>query len=202
MSRFLDNKSIKYSVGLGFFIFLFLQIITYINYVQSKNEFIRLSADRNIDIDNIWLFGFPFPIFYDTSYFYSVNQLSFVAIIANVLIALVLGLLLVLLFKSILANLNKNKAFKYGFILGIAFSIFAQIYDYIRNLILEEELTHLSGISINMIWSWGLPLPIVYGGNFILLGLIGDILVAIIIGYILGLIFKFVWSKIVARKLN
>lgn len=101
-----------------------------------------------------------------------------------------------------MSKLFKNKPFKYGFILGIVLSLIIQLFTYVDYLVSRERLIHLSGINIDVIWYWGLPFPIFYGGDFILRGLIGNILVAIIFSFIIGLIFKFVWSKISVRRLR
>lgn len=96
----------------------------------------------------------------------------------------------------------KNKAFKYGVILGFTLSLLIQIFTYIHYVISKNNFRNPPEMNIDMIWRWGIPFSIVIGGTFNLGGLIGNILVTIIFSYILGLIFKFVWSKISARELR
>lgn len=101
-----------------------------------------------------------------------------------------------------MSKLLKNQAFKYGMFSGVVSSLAVQLFTYIDLLIIKERLSHLSGISICIISSWGFPFPIFYGGDFILFGFIGNVLVTMIFSLILGLIFKFAWSKIVSQKLQ
>lgn len=96
----------------------------------------------------------------------------------------------------------KNTAFKIGLAVGIILFLLLQLYDYILNLRLEEEISHLSSLDIDVIRSWGLPFPMYYGERIFLTGLIGNIVVAIAFSFIPGLVFNFLWSKMAARKLK
>src|SRR3712207_321621 len=48
------------------------------------------------------------------------------------------------------------------------------------------------------VWSFGYP----FNFYFVWSGLIADILIALVFSFVLGLIFKFVWSKSASRRLN
>lgn len=194
---FLKNKSIKYGVVLGFALFIFFQIISYIRYEEIKHSYIN-----GHEIDTLIPFGFPIPIYYGFGDFHSVDQLILVSMVANILIFIFLGLLLVLFYKSILIFLLKNTAFKVGAITGFILFLLIQIYSYIDLKLTQEELTHLSGINLHIIPMWGFPLPNYYGKEFVIFGIVGNIIMALVFSFIVGLISKFVWSKIAARKIK
>lgn len=81
-----------------------------------------------------------------------------------------------------------NTAFDLGFWIGILLFIGVNVYGF------NENPARLDDIS------FGIPFSIQDGGylfeDVIWLGLFGDILFAIFFSLILGLVFKFVWSKI------
>ena len=104
----------------------------------------------------------------------------------------------------------KNKTFIFGFFVGIVIAIFLNIYQIYTT---ENSPCH------HCTYWYGFPLPFYeryvtscefsgglsfgcYVSEFSWIGTIANILVAIFFSFVLGLIFKFVWSKIAARKLN
>ena len=101
-----------------------------------------------------------------------------------------------------MSKLLQNKAFMIGFASGIFSSIIIQLTAYAHYVISKNNFTNPSGMNIDMVWRWGIPFPIFYGESFNAGGLIGNTLVAIVFSFILGLIFKFVWSKISQNKLS
>lgn len=96
----------------------------------------------------------------------------------------------------------KNRAFYCGFVLSIILFLFIQIYSYVDLVIKQEKLIHISGIDVDIIRFWDFPLPNFYGNNFVIFGIVGNILIALVFSFIAGSIFKFVWAKSLARKLR
>ena len=101
-------------------------------------------------------------------------------------------------------KLFKVKSFKYGFILGTGLCSIIQLLDYVNHLFRREELTRLSqsGLHIDIISQWGIPFPIFYGRDFVAVGLIINILIALIFSFLLGLTFNLVRSKICSRRMT
>ncbi len=195
----LPKKGFKYGFKLGIILLLLAQLITF-NDVFASVE--RSSPD--VIAHRVWNIGFPFSMYSGWVLSLSNGEVNFYGLIGNLIFAILFSVVfgLIFKFKSELYKFFKNKAFNIGFVLGIILFVFLQLYDHIRNIRLEEKLSHLSGISISVIWSWGLPFPMYYWGRIFLIGIIGNIFAAIIFSFVLGLIFKLVWSKIKSQKLS
>ncbi len=108
-------------------------------------------------------------------------------------------------------NNSEKKAFRYGFLSGILLSLIVQIATYAvyaYTLYIDRHTPPSHGIYIHSFRYFGFPFPIFNAsdyspvGSFDPVGIIGNILVTLIFSFILGLIFKFIWSKITARKLT
>ncbi|MEP6787338.1 MAG: hypothetical protein ABJB40_02825 [Acidobacteriota bacterium] len=94
----------------------------------------------------------------------------------------------------------KNRAFTFGFLFGIVTFLAANALDYLRYVKQIDDLLGLqrgnSPLFIDVISRIGLPLPIFYGGQFVPLGLVLDILISVIFSFVLGILFRFIWSKL------
>lgn len=134
-----------------------------------------------------------------------------IGLVINIVVALFSSFILGLIIKSIWSNIleikafvwlkiSEMKAFYLGVILVFIASLFVQIISYADYVISKSNFKSPPGLHMSIIWSWGVPFPIVYGGSFNLAALIVDILITLIFSLIVGLVFKFVWSKISARK--
>lgn len=198
MSNLQENKGFKYGFKLGIIWSFLAQLVTFNNYFASA----KLSPDDVMH--QVWNIGFPFTMYSGWFLILSDGEMNYYGLIANLLFAILFSITLGLIFKfkNQLYKFFKNTAFNIGFVLGIVMFLFLQYYDHLRNVWWEEKLYQLSkeGLSIDIIWSWGLPFPMYYWGQIFLIGIIGNIVVAIIFSFILGLIFKFVWSKIAAQS--
>jgi hypothetical protein len=97
-------------------------------------------------------------------------------------------------------KLISNTAFKVGFVAAILIFIFLNYLSFVSNEC--SEWIDDCG------WSFGFPFNLYMEGGFISfkeilwLGLIADIFIAITFSFALGLVFRFVWSKIAPRKLR
>ncbi|HEX8369634.1 MAG TPA: hypothetical protein VF604_13905 [Pyrinomonadaceae bacterium] len=105
-------------------------------------------------------------------------------------------------------NSVENKGFKRGFKTGIILSLFAQLFSFLNYLFSLINSENHPGVVVHGFWGIGFPFSMYYGmydifhGDLNFTGLVGNIAVAIIFSFILGLIFKFVWSKSASRHLN
>jgi hypothetical protein len=105
-------------------------------------------------------------------------------------------------------KLFQNKRFKFGFRFGMIFSFLIQIISFIIYAIDLYTFENPQGVNIDMIWSFGFPIPIFYGGflspnGFIWWrGIIANLLFAVIFSFVVGMLFKFVWEKFTAKKLR
>jgi hypothetical protein len=95
-----------------------------------------------------------------------------------------------------------NYAFNLGFLTGILLFIAINLY---ADRPLANKATRLCFHCLN---EWGFPFRYFEaGGNpgierYFWLGLVGDIFVALIFSFLVGLVFKFVWSKLASRRIN
>ena len=98
-----------------------------------------------------------------------------------------------------MSKLFKDKAFLIGFFCGVILFVCLNYYTVMQNY---------DGLCFDCIFYFGFPFTSVEHGGYVTrtiihwLGLFADFLITLIFSFILGLIFKFVWSKIAARKLN
>jgi len=106
-----------------------------------------------------------------------------------------------------MSKLIKDKVFRKGVFSGFAIFLAVQIISYLVYLI-SSIINFQSGISIHVFWDIGFPFSMYYGmfsifqGSFAFVAFLGNMIVGIIFSFINGLIFKFVWSNISARKLQ
>ncbi len=97
-------------------------------------------------------------------------------------------------------KLIQNKMFKLGFFIGILFFICANIYTALPD--------RKGGICFDCYETYGFPFALHESGTilhldeFIWAGAVADISMAIVFSLILGLIFKYVWSKVSLRRMN
>lgn len=97
-------------------------------------------------------------------------------------------------------NLIKNKAFDIGFIIGMFLFILINLW--------VEKIRRGTGICFDCVEEYGFPFfYLETGGNpsfmkILWIGLIGDIFIAIFFSFIIGLIFKFLWSKPSSKQLK
>jgi hypothetical protein len=103
-----------------------------------------------------------------------------------------------------------DKSFKCGVVLGISLFLLAQIASFIVYVVSIETFKNPPGMNIDKIWHYGFPFPIYFGADyysfnanqFILGGIIVNILIALIFSFAIGLVFKLIWSKLASRRLN
>jgi hypothetical protein len=98
-----------------------------------------------------------------------------------------------------MGELLKNKAFKLGVLSGVLFFLIANIYSVLPP-------TRADQVCFDCYESFGFPFVFYESGTishlsqFIWAGVVANISIALFAGFILGLIFKFVWSKIAQRR--
>ena len=97
-------------------------------------------------------------------------------------------------------KLLENRAFKLGFLVGILFFVFANVYASLP----EREIS----ICFDCYVTYGFPFAMYESGSilhlkeFIWVGVVANVSATIFFSIILGLIFKYVWSKISSRRVN
>ena len=109
-------------------------------------------------------------------------------------------------------KLNQGKAFNSGFLLGFILFLITNLISFLvyRIEVGESVARNLSSskISIDTISYFGFPFPIFYGksyyslNQFNLAALVVNILAAIFFSFVVGLTFKFIWSKISSRRVK
>ena len=106
-----------------------------------------------------------------------------------------------------MSKLFENKAFKAGFLIGVILFLIIHFFDFLAIMNIKEPVT--SQISIGLVYYFGFPFPIFEWNHyspiarqFHFSGLVANIFVAVISSFVLGFIFKFVWSKISSRRVK
>ncbi len=96
-------------------------------------------------------------------------------------------------------NLIKDKSFIFGFGFGLILIILANLYTLLPD----------NGIlCFDCYQSWGFPFAIHESGtilhlsNFIWVGVVANFFLTAIFSFIIGLIFKFIWSKLQEKQLK
>lgn len=107
-------------------------------------------------------------------------------------------------------DLIKDKAFRFGFAITTCLFIGLNIFIYLY--LLNKYNTHInesatSTMTFSMMYYVGLPFPNFiwtnYSNNYIIWqGIVGNIISMIIFSFLIGLIFKFVWSKFTSKQLK
>lgn len=95
-----------------------------------------------------------------------------------------------------MSKLFQRNAFNLGFWVGILVFIGLNFYSLNANY----------GGCIDCYGKFGIPFPLMDSGlllqRILWIGLIADILIALIFSFAVGLIFKFVWEKLMMKKLR
>ena len=94
-----------------------------------------------------------------------------------------------------------NKAFNTGVLIGVLFSVGLNFYTLILfkyQTIILSEFEYTMGFP----FYWYEHFAILNRGRILWLGVIADILFAVIFSFIVGLIAKFVWTTISEKKLK
>lgn len=97
-------------------------------------------------------------------------------------------------------DLVENKAFVFGFLFGIL------LFFLIGGTI--ESRRRGTTICFDCVEEYGFPFTYLETGGFVSitkilwLGLIADVLIAITFSFLIGLIFKFIWSKFTSNELR
>ncbi len=102
-------------------------------------------------------------------------------------------------------NLSESRAFNLGLWCGIVLFVVLNVLNYSnsRDCSLNSQIYFLSGddcISGFPLFMYNRGLASPNGSYIIWVGLIGNILIALVFSFVLGLIFKFIWSKIATRR--
>lgn len=105
-----------------------------------------------------------------------------------------------------MSKLFQNKAFKLSFSCGLILSVLINYLSYVKSY---YDFTHPQFEFSVGSYSAGFPFPfyiaVIGFPNhfyFIWIHLITDILIAVVFSFIIGLIFRFVWSKISPRRIK
>jgi hypothetical protein len=98
-------------------------------------------------------------------------------------------------------NLFRNRAFKLGVLSGVLFFLITNIYSVLPPRRADQ-------VCFDCYETFGFPFAFYESGTilhlsqFIWAGVVANISIALFAGFILGLIFKLVWSKIAQRGLR
>lgn len=207
MSKLFRNKFFNLGFWTTFFLFVFLNFGVY---STSYSESLALKPYFGAGSE-AYVVGFPFYFYQTWTGYPNYSDFRLFLLIANIAIAVICSFVIGFIFKFVWAqitekevinDLKKNKGFMYGFSFGISISLLIQIISFIIYFVSKTNFRNPPGMSIDMIWWFGLPFPIYYGGKFVWGGTVANILTAIIFSLIIGLIWKFVWARISARKLK
>jgi hypothetical protein len=109
-------------------------------------------------------------------------------------------------------NLPLNKSFlinpfRLGFLSGVVIFIVIHLYNFLV-VINGESYVSSKGVSMHISYRFGLPFAIYeWSGystksTFYLTGLLGDVFTVVVFSFLLGLIFKSIWSKISSRRVK
>lgn len=97
-------------------------------------------------------------------------------------------------------NLIKGKLFNIGFSFGIILIILGNFYTLLTD--------NSRAICFDCYKTWGFPFVMHESGtmlhlsNFIWSGVVANVFIAIFFSFIVGLIFKFIWSKLPEKQLK
>jgi hypothetical protein len=96
-------------------------------------------------------------------------------------------------------KISCNKVFNLGFIAGMLLLLIANYFTYLITASIDiSHYTHKFGFPFSL-YKWG---GYSYEEGFLWLGLVANISIAVIFSFSIGLIFKFIWSKIASRRLQ
>lgn len=192
MNNLTKNKGFKYGFTLGILLLLFTQLLTFFDiYASVGNPLPHISTHR------AWEIGFPFSMYSGWYLKLSNGEFEFNGFIGNLIFAFFLSAALGLIFnfQSELRDSIKNFNFIIGFFIGISCFIFLNYY---------VQIAVSTDSCVDCIHIFGFPIKFIQTSSVNTLmnwkALIANILTAVIFSLIIGLIFKFVWSKIAARK--
>lgn len=207
MSKLFRNTSFNLGFWITFLLFVFLN---YWVYSTSYSESLALKPIFGTGSE-AYVVGFPFYFYQTWTGNPNYSDFRLFLLIANIAIAVICSLVVGFIFKLVWAqitekkvinDLKKNKGFMYGFSFGISISLLIQIISFIIYFVSKTNFRNPPGMNIHMLWWFGLPFPIYYGGELVWRGIVANILVTIIFSLIIGSISKFIWTKIQARKLK
>jgi hypothetical protein len=108
-------------------------------------------------------------------------------------------------------DLIKNKAFRIGFAITTCLHVGLNICIYLfllHKFYHQEDERFTTTMTIHLIYNVGFPFPMYFwtdyshDGHIIWEGIILNILSLIIFSFIIGLIFKFVWSEFTSKQLR
>ncbi len=151
--------------------------------------------------------GFPFS-YYQDSGFVVPSKILWLGLIADILIGVIFSVVVGLIFKFIWENLTKKKIAKLfqSTIFIVGFCISGMLFNALNYL---SYFSHANMFSCDdCIIRLGFPFYFYERGGFFTVnqfiwsGLIADVLIAVIFSFVIGLIFKFVWEKIAAKRLR
>lgn len=100
---------------------------------------------------------------------------------------------------TVMKNFLKEKSFLIGFLFGLSLTVLTNYYDYQSENMFSCD---------DCILSLGYPFTFYREGGFVTIkeivwvGLISDVFIAIIFSFIVGLLFKLIWSKFQTNKLR
>lgn len=96
-------------------------------------------------------------------------------------------------------KLLKNNSFKLGFIIGILFFIAANFYTILpKSKVICFDCYNTFGFPFNMHEEG----TILHLNQFIWSGVVANFAVGLVFSFVLGIIFKLIWSKFTAQKLK
>jgi len=106
MSKFLDEKSFKQGLRLGFLISLLAQVIEYIYFYVVIS--ITYKNSTKISVHYFWQIGFPFPMFYGW-YSFSSGHFSLLGFIGNIITAVIFSIIVGFIFKFICSKIASRR---------------------------------------------------------------------------------------------
>lgn len=192
MNNSSQNKGFKYGFTLGLVLMFFAQLITFYDVFASVQN-----PSPEIVTHRAWDIGFPFSMYSGWFLRLSNGEPDFNGFVVNLIYAgfFSIALGLIFRFKNNIQNSLNDIVFVIGFIGGIICFLFL---NYSTNIVINIDSYHFR--------LFGFPFKFIEFGNvntrIVWRVLIADILTGIIFSLLIGLIFKFVWSKIAARKLS
>lgn len=213
MKDWIKNKPFLFGFVIGMFLII-LANIYFAFVIYAKIDFGIVSYGYSFDDYSV--IGFPFPVY--ERWANSRFDFYWVSIFANIFIAIIFSILMGWLFKFVLVRLISketkqfpqntfyNKAFKIGFWTNI---LLFGVLNYLNYLMaFNEYLNRKIRFSVDG-YVCGFPFRIyehiiAYPNRigFVFEGIVLNIFIAVVCGFIMGSIFKFIWSKFTSKKLK